>query len=227
VGVAAKAQEGGIGETDQSGRQLGARAGNAQRVDSRPAAGVQVRPAGWQRAGGAGVRVLGRGWQSIKMLGGTRKVKAMAMAKKSVPFVLASLLMAASSCKVSVRPGYIEDDRRDTAQAIEEFHHRLSSEQFEDIYRDAHQALRSTRSREQLLSAMRATRTQFGAFRAVTFSQINIFVRAPIEGRAVYNTTYERGDATEMFLFLKDDNRMRLALYSISPGNARPSGSSR
>src|SRR6266496_468634 len=89
--------------------------------------------------------------------------------------ILAAVLVLTGSCKVSARPGYIEDDKKATAQAIAEFHRRLSAAQFDDIYREAHQAFRDTGSREQLFSAMRATRDRFGAFKKVTFSQLNVF----------------------------------------------------
>lgn len=140
---------------------------------------------------------------------------------------LVGLFVATISCKVSARPGYIEDDKKETAQAIEEFHQRLSASQFEDIYRDAHQALRDTGTHEQLVSAMKATRDRFGAFKRVTFSQMNVIVGAPVQIRAVYNTSYEKGDATEQFTFLRDGDHVRLALYSPSPGSVRPGGSSK
>jgi hypothetical protein len=139
--------------------------------------------------------------------------------------MLAGVLVATGSCKVSARPGYVEDDKKATVQAIEAFHQRLSAAQFEDIYREAHQAFRDTGSREQLLSAMRATHDRFGAFQRVTSSQLNVFVGAPVQIRAVYNTNYEKGDATEQFTFLRDDGHVRLALYSPSLGSVRPSGS--
>jgi hypothetical protein len=126
--------------------------------------------------------------------------------------------------RMSVRPGYIEDDKKATALEIDRFHARLDVGEFAEIYDKAHPALKSTQNREDLVRAMQASRDRVGRFKFVTYSLINVFVRGPVEARAVYNTTYEKGDFTEQFIFLKDDRTFRLALYSLSPGTVRPSG---
>ena len=149
---------------------------------------------------------------------------------RPVPSCTVALLCAlvlSQACKVSARPGYIEDDKKATVEAIDQFHHRQTKEQFEDIYRDAHQVFKATGTQEQLVSSMRATRDKYGAFKTVTFSQLKVFVKAPVEIRAVYNTTFERGEATEQFIFLRDDGHVRLAFYTISAGSVRPGGNAK
>jgi len=71
---------------------------------------------------------------------------------------------------------------------------------------------------------MRNSRDRVGRFKTVTYSLVKVFVGALVQSRAVYNTTYENGDFTEEFLFLKDDKTFRLTLYRLSPGTARPTG---
>ncbi|HEY2363152.1 MAG TPA: hypothetical protein VGK36_18670 [Candidatus Angelobacter sp.] len=127
------------------------------------------------------------------------------------------------SC-VSVRPGYIEDDKRDALRAIENFHARLSSGQYAAIYDASDPALQQTGSREELIAAMQATRARFGEFRQVTDSEMNVIVHAPVEIRAAYNSKFEKGDATELFVFLRRGNQIKLAMYQISPGTTKLTG---
>jgi len=69
---------------------------------------------------------------------------------------------------------------------------------------------------------MKLTREQFGAFRQVTHTEVNVIVAAPVQIRAVYNSTFERGSAMELFVFLKEDQGPCLAHYEIYPGSISP-----
>ena len=124
-----------------------------------------------------------------------------------------------------MRPGYIEDDKREALSAIESFHSRLSSGQYAAIYDASDPALQQTGSREQLIAAMQATKARFGEFRQVTDSEINVIVRAPVEIRAAYNSKFEKGEATELFLFLRRGDQIKLAMYQISAGTTKLAGS--
>ena len=132
-------------------------------------------------------------------------------------------LVSLISC-VSVRPGYIEDDKREALQAINNFHARLNSGQYAAIYDASDPALQQTGSREQLIAAMQATRAHFGEFRQVTDSEMNVIVRAPVEIRAAYNSKFEKGNVTEVFLFLRRGDQIKLAMYQISPGTTKLTG---
>jgi hypothetical protein len=71
---------------------------------------------------------------------------------------------------------------------------------------------------------MQATRARFGEFRQVTDSEMNVIVHAPVEIRAAYNSKFEKGDATELFVFLRRGNQIKLAMYQISPGTTKLTG---
>ena len=118
--------------------------------------------------------------------------------------------------------GYKAQDQKAAEKAIAQFHARLNSGDFEHTYVDADDAMKRAGSKDQLLAAMRQTQEKFGAFQGAAYSKINVIVRAPVEVRAVYNSRFQRGDATELFGFVKREDTLRLAYYNISPGTARP-----
>jgi cytoskeletal protein RodZ len=122
----------------------------------------------------------------------------------------------------SFRAGYFEEDKKEAAEAISQLHSRVSAGQFDQIYRDADSSLKDTQSKNALIQAMQGTRNKYGAFRWVTFSELNVIMGNPVQVRAVYNSTYEKGDTTELFTFVRRGNSLKLAYYSISPGTAKP-----
>lgn len=115
----------------------------------------------------------------------------------------------------SVRFGYIDEDKSATEDAIQLFHDRLSNEQFDEIYKDMHPQLAQTRSREEFIKSMRDTRDKYGRVVEVTYSKLNVIVGAPVQIRAVYNTTYEKGKTTEIFNYIREGNKVRIANYNI------------
>jgi hypothetical protein len=64
-----------------------------------------------------------------------------------------------------------------------------------------------------------------GAVIAVTFIfTTELTDRSPVEVRSVYNTTFEKGEATEMITFVRRGDKLKLAGFNISPGTRRPKG---
>jgi RHS repeat-associated protein len=124
---------------------------------------------------------------------------------------------------VSVTPGYIADDKAATAKAIEQFHVRLSKGQIDEIYSDADESFRRSQTREVLITAIQATRARFGGFKTMTHSELNVIVGAPVQIRAAYDSIFEKGNATELFVFLKHGNKVQLSRYEIYPWEARSS----
>lgn len=123
---------------------------------------------------------------------------------------------------ISVRPGYIADDKAMTEQAIKQFHDRLSAGQYESIYQDADVSLKQSFTQEHTIASMKDVRDRFGSVKTVTFSKLNVIVGAPVQIRAVYNTTYEKGKVTEAFTFIKQGDTVRLAHYQVFPGTVKP-----
>ena len=137
-----------------------------------------------------------------------------------VLFVL--VLLSAISCSVSVKQGYIEDDKKTTEQAIERFHEKFNATQYLDLYNDAHEVFKGSQKQADSLNAMKQTYEHFGKMEQVEEKWLNVIIGTPIQIRAVYNTKFEKGDATESFIFIKEGDTVKLALYRIDPGKVRP-----
>jgi hypothetical protein len=50
---------------------------------------------------------------------------------------------------------------------------------------------------------------------------VNVLPGPPVEIRAVCNSAFEKGDATELFSYIKEGHKLGLAFYEIRPGIAK------
>ena len=146
--------------------------------------------------------------------------------KQKIIVITAVLLLAFGILAVSYGPGIVKSRDPDsnqslTARAIEQFHTRLSNLQFAEIYDTSHKLFQESQNREALIENMKRTRDRFGRFKNVISGRVHELPGTPVQIKAVYNTAYENGDATELFMFLKEGNDIRLAQYQISPGTVK------
>ncbi len=111
--------------------------------------------------------------------------------------------------------GYIERDKSETVKLIEQFHQRMNAGQFDQIYDDASFYLQRSATRETLIGAMRKAENDCGVFEKVDSSKINVVMGAPVEIRAVYDSRFEKGDATEWFVFVVEGRGIRLKFYDV------------
>ena len=135
----------------------------------------------------------------------------------SVLFVLMLLVLS----QVKLHRGYIADDKRTATRLIELFHERVNAGQFNEIYEEYDQTLKSAMTREVAVQSLQEISNQFGAFKAVTDSETNVIVGPTVEVRAAYHSTFEKGDATELFGFLRRGDQLRLAIYQVYPSTKK------
>jgi hypothetical protein len=137
-----------------------------------------------------------------------------------VSLAIASVSLAAC---VKLRSGRIDEEKASTTKAIDELHARFNGSQFDKIYDNSCPAYRKSRKRDDAVGAMKLTQQQFGAFREITHSEMNVIVGAPVQVRAIYNSNFDKGPATELFGFLLDEEgNPQLAEYHIYPGTMVP-----
>ena len=138
---------------------------------------------------------------------------------------MALITICAQTACVKVHVGYIEHDKMEAQHQIDVFHQRLEKGEFDAIISDADDGFRNSANRETMIASMRETKQRWGNVKAVTFRVTNVLDdRSPVEVRAVYNTTFEKGDATELFTFVLRGDQQKLAFFNISPGTKRPTG---
>lgn len=127
----------------------------------------------------------------------------------------------------NVHRGYVVRDRNETIRLIEEFHVRLNRGQFDQIYESASSALQLSDGYQGLTGTMRQVNQNYGAFQRAESSKVEVGMTAPVEVRAGYDSVFEKGRATEWFVFVIEGNDIRLRTYFVSPlkGSSPPSTS--
>jgi hypothetical protein len=143
--------------------------------------------------------------------------------KLTAPILLLVVMSVAiwSGC-ISVKPGYFADDQKVAERAVDQFHTRLSNGDYEQIYAQTADELRKTAEKGQLISAMKQTHDQFGSFKNTKQTDAKVIMGIPRQVRLVYSTSYEKGDATEEFVWLVNSDDAKLALYQVSPASVTP-----
>lgn len=137
--------------------------------------------------------------------------------------VLASLLVvgfATNFLHFSLYFGHVDQEKKLAIEKIKLFHERMNAGEFDEIYDDACPAFQNALSRDEWLQHMHETREQFGLYRAMKSSMSNVIVGAPVQVRVAYNSSFEKGDATELFAFARDGDEFQLLSYGISPGSS-------
>lgn len=113
--------------------------------------------------------------------------------------------------------GYVEKDKRQATQIIEQFHSRMNAGQFDDIYDDANGMFQNSTSREEFTKYMRKHQEQYGAFKDVASSRLDVIIEAPVRIRAACKSHFEKRDAIELFAFIREGDEIKLSFYSLLP----------
>jgi len=131
--------------------------------------------------------------------------------------ILLSACLGLTSCGVSVKPGYIDDDKKAAQQATAHFHALYNDQQYSQMYAESHQLLRRALPESAFVTIMKANReTELGRFERVIESKENVVFGSPsdaVEVRSGYHTKYEKGEVTEYFAWILDDKKATLGLY--------------
>ena len=141
-------------------------------------------------------------------------------------WILFLLVVALLLSRFTLHLGYVDDDKKLTTKLIEQFHERMNAGRYEEIYDDAHPAFRNALSKQAWLRHMQEDREQYGLFRAARSSKLNVLMGVPVQIRAAYVSTFDKGDVTELFGFAREGHKVQLLMYGVSPGDnqsSRPS----
>jgi len=123
--------------------------------------------------------------------------------------------------RFSLHFGHVDHDKELAVKLIGQFHEGMNVGRFEEIYDDAHPAFRNTLSKQEWFRHMQETRQQYGSFKAAKSSTLNVVMGAPVQVRAAYYSTFDKGEATELFSFAREGHKLQLLMYGISPGVVR------
>jgi hypothetical protein len=131
-------------------------------------------------------------------------------------------LIVIALSRVSLHLGYFQEDREQATAAIAQFHQRIEDGRFGEVYNDADEKLQTAAPREVLIEGMQKTRDVWGRLSEVTYLQTKVVVGPEVQISALCNVTFERGEATELFIFIRRNKKVKLAHYEIHEGKFRP-----
>ena len=127
--------------------------------------------------------------------------------------------------RFTIHIGYVDQDKNETVKLIEQFHERMNAGHLDEIYDDANPGFKKALSREDFFRRMQETHEQYGQFRTVKASRVNVIKGAPVQTRVAYYSIFEKGEATEFFAYAREGHHLQLLTYGINPGGAQFYGS--
>ena len=128
------------------------------------------------------------------------------------------VIVTLESCSVSLRPVYNEQEQALARIAVDRFHERYNRRDYDGLYAMMAEAVRQTQPKEVAVSAMQQTMERWGNEQASSIAVAKVFPGPPIQVRMIYNTTYEKGNAQEWFIWTSDGKQSSLLQYQIFPG---------
>jgi len=96
-------------------------------------------------------------------------------------------------------------------------HAQLDSQAYDDIVNQSDTAFQTSDSREEIIKFLKGVHTKLGVSRSC--DRANIFVNASTSGtfiKVTYNSTFEQGNAVEVFTWKKADGGVKLVRYDIN-----------
>ena len=80
------------------------------------------------------------------------------------------------------------------------------------------QATQRVQSKEKAVTAMQETVERWGKEQSSQMVFAKLFPGPPVQVRMIYNTTYEKGNAQERFIWTSDGKQATLLQYQVVPG---------
>ena len=117
------------------------------------------------------------------------------------------------------------DEGKEQAKAerfVVRFHDLYNASRFEEIYNLLDDSVRSSVNKEEFSTALQQTFTKWGKVRESKLSEAKVFFENPVQVRAIYNITYEKGQGQEWFITNIRGEDARLVEYTNAEGSDRP-----
>jgi hypothetical protein len=128
--------------------------------------------------------------------------------------VLSLLLASSTGCKTRAKSSPHEAEEKAALAALEVFHGRLRTSEFEAIYQDASEVVRA-RPNEEVLAAMKHTQEKWGKLLTAEVKSATCY---PEEVRILAQAKFEKGEAGEMTIWHVPDGKARLQHFRVFPG---------
>ena len=128
------------------------------------------------------------------------------------------VIVALASCCISVRPIYNEKEQALAQIAVDQFHERYNRRDYDGLYAMMAQSTQQVQSKENAVTAMQETVERWGKQQSSQMAFAKLFPGPPVQVRMIYNTTYEKGNAQERFIWTSDGKQAAFIQYQVIPG---------
>ena len=133
------------------------------------------------------------------------------------------LIMAlCSACITSVKTVTNEKEQAKADRLVDRFHDLYNASKFDEIYGLLDDSVRQSVNKEAFVSSLQQTASKWGKVRDSKLSEGKVFPGNPIQVRAIYNVTFEKGPGQEWFTSLIRGDDARLVQYTNAEGTDRP-----
>jgi hypothetical protein len=105
----------------------------------------------------------------------------------------------------------------DGDEAVAQFHRQLDAREFDRIWRSSHPEMRKAQSRADYEAFVTAVRDKLGKVERGERQGFNVNTSNGVTFVTInMHTTFERGEADEVFVFRRDGERLALLNYNIN-----------
>jgi len=145
--------------------------------------------------------------------------------RTSTTLTIFSLFVTAfcSACIPSVKTVTNEKEQAKADRLVTRFHELYNASKFDDIYALLDDPVRQSVNKEAFVSALQQAFTKWGKVRDSKLSEAKVFPGNPIQVRAIYNVTYEKGQGQEWFTSNIRGDDARLVQFTNAEGSDHPS----
>ena len=131
------------------------------------------------------------------------------MFKKFGAFTLGAAALSLAACNPMEELG-------DADAEVAQFHKNFSAKNFEGIWNDSHENLKSSGPREQFDATFGSLSEYWGKVKSTEREGFSINTNNGVTRVDVtHNTEFDAGSAVESFQFIREDDALELAFYNI------------
>jgi len=124
-----------------------------------------------------------------------------------------TLLSCTPSVSVGVSTGNYAQDKT-VATAVERFHAQYNDDEFVAIYNESTLSFQSTTTKSKLVALMNQTKERYGEVVNTVLIGEKAFPDGQI--RSAYNTKFQKGEATELFIWQLEGKKARLQMVKTT-----------
>jgi hypothetical protein len=119
-----------------------------------------------------------------------------------------------SAC-ASVKFGYYSDDEKRAEKVVEQYHKLYNEQNYEEIFNNAHEDAKATKSKEGLGYVLAEAFEKYGKYLSseLAYSKVTTINTNERQVEMVYKSKFEKGVRNETFLVVTNDQKG--ALHSI------------